>query len=269
MGRVHRRLRGKVTGLNARVSLALAEPHLLVPVNDPPSEPYSLLPNSGSVQVTGEQNHFDVLAEFARPEGDVLAIATLHEIEEQLARSSRTVVEVRVDGRRVGTLTPKMSGQFLPAIRHMRDRELGTAARAGVQASDVAAEVTLQAARSHELDSGWLNGPAVTVPRLLPEGASHTVPKSFTRSARSASARSTTQVKRTVSPPATSQRKPEPGQAEQEPPSRRSMVWTAVVLAFLGAVLMNLPTVGVVLAIVLWVLAALVLLGSTQAPRRS
>lgn len=171
----------KVTGLNARVSLALAEPHLLVPVNDPPSEPYSILPSSGSVQVTGEQNHFDVLAEFVRPEGDVLAIATLHEIEEQLTRSSRTIVEVRLDGRRVGTLTPKMSGQFLPAIRHMRDRGLGTAAGASVKASDVAAEVTLQAVRAHELDSGWLNGPAVTVPRLLPEGASHTVPKSFTR----------------------------------------------------------------------------------------
>jgi collagen type III alpha len=36
-----------------------------------------------------------------------------------MARSAREVVEVRVDDARVGQLTPKMSGELLPAIRHL------------------------------------------------------------------------------------------------------------------------------------------------------
>src|SRR3546814_11479344 len=41
----------------ARVSLALAEPHLLLPVNDPPTEDYSILPWGSALQLSGEEQH--------------------------------------------------------------------------------------------------------------------------------------------------------------------------------------------------------------------
>lgn len=51
------------------ITISLPEPGLVVPLNDPPSSGYSLLPQGGSVQVTKESDHLDVLAEFVPPSG--------------------------------------------------------------------------------------------------------------------------------------------------------------------------------------------------------
>ncbi len=55
--------------------------------------------------------------------------ATLHHVIEQLARSTRDIVEVRVNGEPVGKLTPKMSGDVLPAVRFLAAHGRVTAAR--------------------------------------------------------------------------------------------------------------------------------------------
>ena len=73
----------------ASVRLDLAEPHLLVPANMPPSGAHRLLPIGGAIQVTGEEKHLDALAPFLRPEGECWAYVTLHPVVEQLARSTR------------------------------------------------------------------------------------------------------------------------------------------------------------------------------------
>jgi hypothetical protein len=70
-----------------------------------------------------------------------------HEIVEQLARSTRDVVEVRIDGVRVGQLTPKMSTELLPAIRHLAVRGEATGARAIVKGNRIKSEVVLYVAR--------------------------------------------------------------------------------------------------------------------------
>lgn len=142
---------------NASVRLDLAEPHLLVPLNEPPSGPHRLLPFGGSIQVTGEEQHLDALAPWLRPEGECWVHATLHEVTEQLARTSRTVVEVRIDDVRVGQLTPKMSGELLPAIRHLTENGLATGARAIVKGNRIKTEVVLHVVRAHELPQTWLS----------------------------------------------------------------------------------------------------------------
>jgi hypothetical protein len=142
---------------NASIRLDLAEPHLLVPVNPPPGGPHRLLPRGGSIQVTGEEQHLDALAPWLRPEGECWVHATLHEVTEQLTRTSRTVVEVRIDEARVGQLTPKMSGELLPAIRHLRDNHLAAVARAIVQGNRIKSEVVLHVVRAHELPESWLS----------------------------------------------------------------------------------------------------------------
>ncbi|WP_229830241.1 DUF4041 domain-containing protein [Actinoplanes ianthinogenes] len=146
------------------VRLELAEPHLLVPVNRPPAQPHRLLPTGGAIQVTGEEHHLEVLASWLRPEGECWVHATLHELTEQLARSSRTVVEVRIDGARVGQLTPRMSGEVLAAVRHLDERGLVAAARAIVKGNRIKTEVVLYVARAHELPESWLVAPPAVAP---------------------------------------------------------------------------------------------------------
>lgn len=41
----------------ARVSIALSEPHLVLPLNEPPAGAYSILPWGHALQVTGEEQH--------------------------------------------------------------------------------------------------------------------------------------------------------------------------------------------------------------------
>ena len=160
--------------VSASVRLQLAEPHMLVPANQPPDKPHRLLPAGAAVQVTGEEKHLDALAPWLRPEGECWVYATLHEVTEELARSSRTVVEVRVDGVRVGQLTPRMSGDMLPALRHLGEGELTTAARAIVKGNRIKAEVVLYAARAHDLPASWLD--AAASPATQPQRPARMVP---------------------------------------------------------------------------------------------
>jgi hypothetical protein len=138
------------------VRLDLAEPHLLVPVNMPPEKPYILLPTGNAIQVTGEEIHIRTLIPFLRDEGEAWIYATLHELVEQMARSSRTIVEVRIDTSPVGKLTPRMSAELLPAIRHLAEHGSCTAVRAIVKGNRIKADVVLYTARANQLSAAWL-----------------------------------------------------------------------------------------------------------------
>jgi collagen type III alpha len=146
------------------VRLDLAEPHMLVPANMPPSGDCRILPAGNAIQVTGEEKYLDALAPFLRPEGECWVHASLHEMVEQMARSTRTVVEVRIDDACVGKLTPKMSSELLPAIRHLAQQGTTTAARAIVKGNRIKTEVVLYVARAHELPESWLNDAASSQP---------------------------------------------------------------------------------------------------------
>jgi hypothetical protein len=148
----------------AGITLRLAEPHLIVPSNMPPGEPYEMLPAGPAIQVTGEEAHLGALAAYIGPAGEQWAYATLHELIEQLPRSTRTVIEVRLDGQRVGQLSPKMSSDLLPAIRHLTTLSVTTACRALVKGNRAAAQVVLYVQRSHELDDAWFDRVARRAP---------------------------------------------------------------------------------------------------------
>ena len=131
------------TRFGAGITLDLGQPHLLVPGNMPPPSAHELLPAGGAIQVTGEEVHTDFLSAYCGPAGEQWAYATLHEVNQQLARSTRTVVEVRLDDQRIGQLTPKMSGDLLAAIRHINELGGTAACRALVKGNRAAAQVTL------------------------------------------------------------------------------------------------------------------------------
>jgi hypothetical protein len=147
------------TTFRGSIWLDLAEPHMLFPLNPaPPGGPYRLLPLGASMQVTGEEKHLAALTPHLRHEGEGWVYVTLHAITEQTARTSRELVEVRIDGERVGGLTPRMSGELLPVITHLSDSGITTAARAVVKGNRLKAEVVLHVQRAHELPASWLDG---------------------------------------------------------------------------------------------------------------
>lgn len=81
--------------------------------------------------------------------------ATLHSIELSTARTTREVVELRVDGNRIGQLTPAMSAHVLPAMSFLATRGLATAARVLLMGNRTAATAKLHCTRSHDLDDAW------------------------------------------------------------------------------------------------------------------
>lgn len=162
--------RGEVSkrskGIRAQVRLDLDEPHMLVPANAAPPGAFALLPVGNAIQVTGEEGHMEALRAWTRPEGECWVHVTLHMITEQLARSSRTVVEVRIDDQVVGQLTPKMSGEYRPAIELLASRGRTTAARAVVKGNALKADVVLYAGKAGELDDAWISGATASSSRI-------------------------------------------------------------------------------------------------------
>lgn len=162
---------------HANVRLALTDAQRMVPMNDPVFEEYSVLPWGSSLQVTGEEHHHDVLSNYINPGGEALVLGTLVPIQ-AARKSSKEVVEVRIDGERIGQLTPSSSQHFLPTIWHLDSLGMSTAAWLIVKGNLLASQVTIHATRAHELQADWFESPH-TVPRLhgsrkrRAEGARH------------------------------------------------------------------------------------------------
>ena len=140
------------------VRLDLAEPHMLVPANQAPPVAHVMLPLGNAIQVTGEEAYLNTLAPLVGTSSETWIHVTLHEVTEQGARSAKTLVEVRIDGLPGGRLTPKMSGELLPAIRHFGDSGLVTAGRAILKGNQLKADITLYVARSGDLPQHLLSG---------------------------------------------------------------------------------------------------------------
>ncbi|WP_328477311.1 hypothetical protein OHA21_24185 [Actinoplanes sp. NBC_00393] len=150
--RIHGREWGEYEGrppaFVGTIRLDLAEPHMLVPANSPPAQEHRVLPTGSAVQVLGQAQFLDALRPLLRREGECWAYVTLHEMADHL-------IEVRVGEARVGDLSPKMSAELLPALRHLAEQGLVTAARAVVKGLDGKAEVMLYMARAHDLPDSW------------------------------------------------------------------------------------------------------------------
>ncbi|MDW5614856.1 MULTISPECIES: hypothetical protein [Mycolicibacterium] len=154
-------------GIGARFQIKLGKPAEAVPINNPPSAPYTMLPRSSVVQVTKEDEHTDVLVKHVPKGGYGLAFVTLHKRESE-RETGKPHVEVRIDDERIGQLTPQMSQRLLPMIVHLADRGLITAGWADITGSRVAAEVRIDCAKAHEVSEVVLNGAPLTLPRLVP-----------------------------------------------------------------------------------------------------
>ncbi|MDC7104432.1 hypothetical protein PQG76_07920 [Corynebacterium falsenii] len=152
-------------GRHYYLSLSLADPANLFPLNNPPYEEWTLLPRGGTTQVTKESDHLDVLLDHVPPSGEGPLLVTLH-IVPGGTRVLYDAIEVRLDDERIGELTKQSSAKFVDAVRHYDDLGLTTVARAKIRGSSLAAEVTLHAAKSHELSDADLDPVTSPLPRL-------------------------------------------------------------------------------------------------------
>ncbi|WP_063047356.1 hypothetical protein [Nocardia pseudovaccinii] len=156
--------------LSTSFHLYVSSPEAIVPLNDPPAVAYTLLPEGSAVQVLKTADHADVLTCYHTDGGDRPVIVSLVAIEQSSARTTKRIVEVRIDEDRIGQLSPAMSEKFLPAVDHFTTRGWVTAARAVLTASAVSATVSLRAQKAFELGPDVLDGPpTIVLPRGIPK----------------------------------------------------------------------------------------------------
>jgi collagen type III alpha len=156
--------------MEARASIVLDEPHLCVPANLPPSTAHRMLPHGGALQVKGEEDHLDVLAPLVSEHGETWVYTTLHLMTVGSGRTEKRVVELRIDGKPIGRLTPTMSAQYAATIDHVAQSGQLVAAKALLKGNPIQVEAVLHASRSHELDAAWFapTGSRVAAPPSSP-----------------------------------------------------------------------------------------------------
>lgn len=148
----------QVTGLRGSVTVHLPEPDGIVPYNDLPDEPHTVLPWGRVVQITGEEHHMDALRTFGLGGDPRHVAATLHVIDEPRRTGDPVrVIEVRLDGQRVGVMTKAMSEQIHDLVNYVAERGRTPAARAVVKGSDLRADVSVYVARTSDVPQKWLD----------------------------------------------------------------------------------------------------------------
>ena len=138
------------------VTLDLAAPHLVVPVNFEPSGS-RLLPLGRKLQLKEAPEALDHLASYGASSGlnEVVVWGVLAEHED--AKGKR-LVALLIDGVLVGTLTPQSSAAFLPVVTWASQRGTTVACQAELIGNHLDVQVGVLAAKANELPSSWLAG---------------------------------------------------------------------------------------------------------------
>lgn len=137
-------------------SLTMPQPDGVLPVNPFPEDDYRVVPAGRSLKVAGTDDHTATLARYLRPSGEAPIAVTLHPTELVRSRSTVEVVEVKVDGSVVGSLSPVASKQMLPLVSHMRSLGWTVVSRATVRGTTLRCDVYLRCSRSQDVPAAWL-----------------------------------------------------------------------------------------------------------------
>lgn len=138
------------------VSISLPQPHLMFPINGEPERPYVLLPSGGAIQISGEEKHLVDLKPYLRKIGEAWVFATVHATVDESTKTPKTVVEVHIDGKLVGTLSKASGEHLLPVISYLKDRGSQATVRAMVRGNELKCDVVLYVKKAGELDMDWL-----------------------------------------------------------------------------------------------------------------
>ncbi len=148
----------EVRRIMGSVTVRLPEPDGIVPYNDLPEEPYTVLPWGRAVQLTGEEEHMDALRTFALGSSPRHVAATLHVVEEPRRTGDPVhIVEVRLDGERVGVMSKAISDQIHDLVTYVASSGRTPVARAIIKGSDLRADVAVNVARTSDVPQKWLD----------------------------------------------------------------------------------------------------------------
>ncbi|MGY3566146.1 HIRAN domain-containing protein [Sinomonas sp. RB5] len=165
---------------DARVTVALPEPELIAPLNEPPTTTHTLVPWGAAVQVLRTEDHFSALFDYIPEEGVGLLLVSLHKAMRTLKNGTlRSFVEVRLDGNRVGELSGTTSPHYLPLLEHTETVGELAVCYAKITGSPLAAKLALQAQRASEISNSWLANSPHPAPRLTPWARSYNVPAAY------------------------------------------------------------------------------------------
>lgn len=143
-------------GERAAVTVLLPPDNGVQSFNEFPDEPYQVLPEGKAIQVNGEDRYMDALAPFTSDRGRYVAV-TLHLAVEELKTTTREVIEVRLAGKKVGTLTKSTSEQMRDLVQFVVEKGRVPVCRAVLKGSALRAELTLNVAKSHEVTQRWMD----------------------------------------------------------------------------------------------------------------
>lgn len=149
-------------------SVSLRPPHALAPLNNPPHCAWALIPRKNRITVTKTYNHTDTLLDFLPPSGEGELFATFEE-QRVGTKTKHSILTVKIDGEQVGALSKAMSEAVLPLFKHFENTGIELVAIARIKGSSLAATLTLDACKSHEVSDTFLDAPHLSpLPRLAP-----------------------------------------------------------------------------------------------------
>lgn len=153
-------------GENARVMVYMPDADAIFPGNQLPDAPYALIPVGKKRQVSGEENHMDVLAPSVISGGTNHVAVVLRSVTEIRPRSTVELVQVELDGKRVGRMTDLQSKNLLPLVKYIEARGKLPVARADIIGTTLKADVVIMCADASEVDHAWLEslGPEIKKP---------------------------------------------------------------------------------------------------------
>lgn len=152
----------------SNIRIAIALPNQIIPLNNPPELPYSLVPWGSAIQVLGEEDHLPELSEYLTGETESILLGTLRQSSSTLKSGAvQEQIEVCLDGAPVGNLSKTTSTHYLPVVKHLADQGLQTAIWMKLKGNVVAAQLAIQAQRGHEIPTEWF-GSTHTTGKLYP-----------------------------------------------------------------------------------------------------
>ncbi|QEV98800.1 hypothetical protein F6J84_00815 [Microbacterium caowuchunii] len=142
-----------------RLALTPASVASVIPENDPPGEPYTVLPRGTGTLVAGDAVQAGPIVAYLPASGAANLLVTLH-----AGGDGRPPVGVVLDGFRVGELPPDAARRTLPLLLAQTRRGLLTAAWATLEGTCATLRLSVSVPEPEAVDRGWLDGPPCTVP---------------------------------------------------------------------------------------------------------
>lgn len=136
--------------------IRLPEPYSVFPWNSYPEGESALLPSGVRVQLTKEEEHMDTLMSYLPAQATPLAL-TVHIIKEIRPRSAINAIEVRLDGERIGILSPTQTPRYWNLIEFLEERGISPVVRGVLSGNTLKANVVLDLPRVEEIPETWLD----------------------------------------------------------------------------------------------------------------